>query len=66
MLLGIFCFSFATGIKAQTPKNAEDIIPLLIGEKLPDAGLVDNNGKEVRLRVSENRGNARKCLLLLL
>lgn len=49
IVLSIFCISCATGIKAQTPKNAEDISPLLIGETLPDAKLVDNNGKEVSL-----------------
>ncbi len=49
VLMGIFCFSCTMGSKAQIPKNAEDISPLLIGEKLPDAKLVDNNGSEVDL-----------------
>ncbi|MDV4116283.1 peroxiredoxin-like family protein [Elizabethkingia anophelis] len=49
VLMGVFSFSWITGINAQIPKHPEDIRPLLIGENLPDAKLVDNNGKEVNL-----------------
>lgn len=48
-LLGVFCTSCTTGVKAQIPQKAEDIHPLLIGETLPNAKLVDDNGVETTL-----------------
>jgi peroxiredoxin len=36
-------------INAQLPQNPEDISPLLIGEKLPDATLLNEIGKSVNL-----------------
>ncbi len=35
---------------AQVPKNAEDISPLLIGERLPEANLLDVEGEDVFLQ----------------
>ena len=38
-----------TGALAQAPENPEDISPLLIGEKLPEAQLLDKNGNSISL-----------------
>jgi len=47
----IFLFIFASSIiNAQVPEKPEDISPLLIGEKVPKATLLDNKGEEVSLR----------------
>lgn len=43
-----FLFLF-TNLQAQVPDKAEDISPLLIGEKLPDVALTDLKGKQVEL-----------------
>lgn len=40
---------FSIVLTAQVPEEAEDISPLLIGENLPDAALVDANGIKVSL-----------------
>jgi peroxiredoxin len=46
----ILLFLFATSIGyAQVPQKAEDISPLLIGETLPEATLLDENGESVNL-----------------
>ncbi|MCK0109345.1 AhpC/TSA family protein [Flavobacteriaceae bacterium S0825] len=47
-LLLLFLFVSAIG-NAQLPQNAEDISPLLIGETLPEATLLDENGKSINL-----------------
>lgn len=52
MKIFISLFSFfliALSAVAQAPEKAEDISPLLIGEKLPEAKLLDTKGKEVVL-----------------
>lgn len=36
-------------IDAQTPQNPEDVSPLLIGEKLPEAILLNENGESINL-----------------
>ena len=36
-------------LQAQVPEKAEDISPLLIGESIPDATLLDVDGKEINL-----------------
>jgi peroxiredoxin len=36
-------------VTAQVPQNAEDISPLLIGETLPEAMLLDEDGKSIHL-----------------
>jgi len=48
LLLLVLIISSAT-LNAQVPQNAEDISPLLIGEKLPEAMLLDEDGKSVNL-----------------
>ncbi|WP_162628113.1 hypothetical protein [Arcticibacterium luteifluviistationis] len=48
----IFLLSFIflfTNLQAQVPDKAEDISPLLIGEKLPAVALTDLDGKSVEL-----------------
>ena len=47
-LLLLFLFISTIG-NAQIPQNAEDISPLLIGETLPEASLLDENGESVNL-----------------
>lgn len=46
----LFLLFINVSIFAQVPENPEDISPLLIGEKLPDAQLVDVNGRKVALQ----------------
>jgi len=41
---------FSNCVMAQVPKNAEDISPLLIGERLPEANLLDVEGEDVFLQ----------------
>jgi len=41
---------FSNCIMAQVPKNAEDVSPLLIGERLPEANLLDVEGEDVFLQ----------------
>ncbi|WP_347925377.1 peroxiredoxin-like family protein [Pontimicrobium sp. SW4] len=48
-LLAFFFLTSILTIDAQTPQNPEDISPLLIGEKLPEAILLDENGESVNL-----------------
>jgi len=38
-----------SSLNAQVPENAEDISPLLVGEKIPNGILIDQNGEEVNL-----------------
>ncbi len=45
----LFTLFIVVSINAQAPKNAEDISPLLIGEKIPEAMLLDENGKSINL-----------------
>lgn len=45
----IIGLNFTTSLKAQVPMNAEDISPLLIGEQIPEANLLNINGKEVKI-----------------
>jgi len=49
-LLLLFLFVTTTGY-TQIPEKAEDISPLLIGETLPEATLLDENGKSINLNV---------------
>lgn len=46
-LIAIVLFSLAFNTQAQIAENAEDISPLLIGEKIPDIELTNIDGKEV-------------------
>ncbi|WP_310992739.1 peroxiredoxin-like family protein [Aequorivita marina] len=48
-ILAIFCFVCTSNIKAQIPDKAEDISPLLIGEKLPKANLQNAAGDLIDL-----------------
>ena len=45
----VFLLISSVTIGAQTPQNPEDISPLLIGEKLPDAILLNENGESINL-----------------
>ncbi|TYA53117.1 peroxiredoxin-like family protein [Formosa maritima] len=45
----IFTFTLVSHIQSQVPEKAEDISPLLIGEKIPEAKLTDADGNEVEL-----------------
>ena len=46
----IFLLLISTSIiTAQVPENAEDISPILIGETIPEATLLDKKGNEVNL-----------------
>ncbi len=47
-LLVVFLLVCTIG-NAQIPNSAEDISPLLIGEKIPEATLLDDNGKSINL-----------------
>lgn len=48
-LLVFFLLTSVLTIDAQTPQNPEDISPLLIGEKLPNATLLNENGESINL-----------------
>lgn len=48
-LLLILGISLWFSISAQTPEKAEDINPLLIGEKIPHAILQDGNGQNINI-----------------
>ncbi|PTM08268.1 MAG: antioxidant AhpC [Bacteroidetes bacterium] len=48
-LLVFLLLTSVLNIDAQTPQNPEDISPLLIGEKLPDAKLLNENGETINL-----------------
>jgi len=47
IIIASLCFSSIAF--AQVPKNAEDISPLLVGESIPDAMLLDYKGNQVAL-----------------
>ncbi|MFT5580969.1 MAG: peroxiredoxin [Psychromonas sp.] len=47
--LSLFALFFSLLCFSQTPKVAEDISPLLIGEKIPNATLIDLDGVEVNV-----------------
>jgi peroxiredoxin len=47
-VLTIFALSVVVLCKAQLPERAEDISPLLIGEIVPDATLIDLKGEHVQ------------------
>ena len=49
LILGI---SLWFSISAQVPEKAEDINPLLVGEKIPHAILQDGNGQNINLYAS--------------
>ena len=44
-------------VQAQAPENPEDISPLLIGETIPDADLIDDSGKIINLSNQINKMN---------
>lgn len=46
----LFFFLTLNLVFAQVPENPEDISPILIGEKLPEAQLTDANGNTVKLQ----------------
>jgi peroxiredoxin len=46
----LIALNSSTNLMAQVPINAEDISPLLIGESLPKANLLDVEGKDVLLQ----------------
>lgn len=48
LILALFISSFA--MNAQVADKPENVSPLLIGETLPNADLVDNTGKSVELK----------------
>mgnify|MGYP001819788624 CR=1 FL=1 len=37
----LFALNSSINLMAQVPENAEDISPLLIGERFPEANLID-------------------------
>jgi peroxiredoxin len=37
-------------LSAQVPEKAEDVSPLLVGETIPNANLIDKNGEEIALK----------------
>ncbi len=49
VVFAVFCFSCTSSTLAQVPERAEDISPLLIGEKLPNTNLRDAQGKTILL-----------------
>ena len=48
-LIVLFLIIGTSTFNAQVPQNAEDISPLLVGETLPEATLLDKNGKSINL-----------------
>ena len=56
LLVCLFFTSILT-INAQTPQSAEDISPLLIGEKLPETTLLDDTGKSINLNAEIAKKN---------
>jgi peroxiredoxin len=46
----ILTSTFIANAQSQIPEKAEDISPLLIGEQIPEAQLLDANGKDVKLQ----------------
>lgn len=48
-LLVLFC-CFTLMVQSQIPKKAEDVSPLLVGETIPKAKVLDLNGDEVSLQ----------------
>lgn len=46
----VFGFSQVTKAQSQVPNNAEDISPLLIGERIPNANLLDADGTDFLLK----------------
>ncbi|GAA3773692.1 peroxiredoxin-like family protein [Corallibacter vietnamensis] len=52
-ILILFAFIAVTAvntINAQVPSNAEDVSPLLIGERVPEATLIDPDGNKLTLK----------------
>lgn len=49
LFLALLCVAFTTTVDAQVPQKAEDISPLLVGELIPSAKLVDIDGEQVVL-----------------
>lgn len=49
-IIGIFCFWCVPTLSAQVPEAAEDICPLLIGQSIPQATLLDYEGRQVILK----------------
>lgn len=49
-IMAILCFASISNINAQIPKNAEDISPLLIGERLPKASFQNTEGDSINLK----------------
>jgi peroxiredoxin len=45
-----FALNFSLTLQSQVPNKAEDISPLLIGEQIPDAQLLDVDGQAVQLK----------------
>lgn len=41
---------FSSMVFSQVPKNAEDVSPLLVGESIPEATLLDAYGKQISLK----------------
>ena len=37
-------------LSSQVPEKAEDVSPLLVGETIPNANLIDKNGDEIALK----------------
>lgn len=48
-LMIILLVLIGNGLSAQLPQSAEDISPLLISEKIPDASLISTDGSTVEL-----------------
>lgn len=61
ILIPLFLFIFTNIAIGQLPESAENISPLLISEKVPDAKLIDANGKEYSL--SEMLGEKKTVML---
>jgi peroxiredoxin len=46
----LIALNVSTSLWAQVPDKAEDISPLLIGEQIPDANLLDVDGQAIQLK----------------
>lgn len=49
LVFAFLTLTFITNMHSQVPKNAEDISPLLIGEQIPEATLLDVDGNSIQL-----------------
>ncbi|WP_417290367.1 peroxiredoxin-like family protein [Corallibacter sp.] len=50
ILFAFIAVTIINTINAQVPSNAEDVSPLLIGERVPEATLIDPDGNKLTLK----------------